>query len=711
SLVGVYDALLDDVMRPSILIDSRRNLVQTFGGAGRFMQVPEGRTTTDVAEMLRDDLRVAVTGALQRVLTEHRAIRYRDLRVELGGQPVLLDLTVREVRSRRSGEAYALVTFDEQRAPTAAELAAAPIAADQLTRDQVVALETQLRHTKENLQTTIEELETSNEELQATNEELMASNEELQTTNEELHSVNEELYTVNTEYQKKLAELTQVTADMDHLLASTDVHTLFLDRELRIRRFTPKMAEIFHLVPADVGRRIEAFNHVLSRAAIADDVRTVVATGQPFEQQVQHTQQGWYLLRVLPYRRGRQTEGAVLTLTDVTSLKRAEQDAQEASNRRDRFLATLSHELRNPLAAVLNASRVLTHGDLPPKEVERWHAVIMQRGEHMSRLVDDLLDVARLTQDKLVLQRQTMDLSATARGVLDEVEATYRERGITLETDFEDGVAVWGDATRLHQVQVNLLSNAARHTPAGGRVTYSVHRVDGAAEIRVADDGEGIAPEMRERIFELFVQGAQPGSRGRDGGLGVGLALVRRVTELHGGTVAVESGGAGKGAEFRVRIPLATRPVAEAAAASGRVSERPGTVLIVDDDPYIRSGMCKLFQLDDIAVRAAADGEEGLAMLTQHAPPDLVLLDIGLPRMDGYELCRRMRATPGGGDLLMFALTGFGQDSDREAATRAGFDAHLTKPVDIDEVYALYARHRGTRPERPAITIEPSPAT
>jgi CheY-like chemotaxis protein len=160
-----------------------------------------------------------------------------------------------------------------------------------------------------------------------------------------------------------------------------------------------------------------------------------------------------------------------------------------------------------------------------------------------------------------------------------------------------------------------------------------------------------------------------------------------------------------------VRIPLATRPVAEAAAASGRVSERPGTVLIVDDDPYIRSGMCKLFQLDDIAVRAAADGEEGLAMLTQHAPPDLVLLDIGLPRMDGYELCRRMRATPGGGDLLMFALTGFGQDSDREAATRAGFDAHLTKPVDIDEVYALYARHRGTRPERPAITIEPSPAT
>jgi len=383
--------------------------------------------------------------------------------------------------------------------------------------------------------------------------------------------------------------------------------------------------------------------------------------------------------------------------TDITSLKRAEADARESVTRRDHFLATLSHELRNPLAAILNASRAITRGGSAAEDAEELQTMIAERALHMSHLVDDLLDVARLTQDKLVLERERIDLRSTVHGVLDEVSATFKERNISLTTSVDDmELPVLGDATRLHQLQVNLLTNAARYTPPGGQATYSLRAVGDLAEIRVADLGEGIAPDMLERVFDLFVQAGPPGARGRDGGLGVGLALVRRIVDLHGGSVSVASPGLGKGTEFCVCIPLTTReatpirvPMAPVPATLG-ASKTPGSVLLVDDDASSRVGMCKLLKLDGIKVVLAADGPEALAHLAASEVPDLVLLDIGLPGMDGYEVCRRMRALPGGAALCIFALTGFGQESDRIAAEKAGFDAHLVKPVDVDKVYAEY---------------------
>ena len=830
ALVGTYDALLEDFMPPSLLIGARRNLVHTFGGASRFLSVPEGRATTDAVELLKDDLRVAVTGALQRVFTEHQPIKYRSLRVDVGGAPVLVDLTVREVRNRRTSEAFALVTFEE-RGGSSEEATSRPPATvpeDQLSRDQIVALETELRQTKENLQTTVEELETSNEELQATNEELVASNEELQTTNEELHSVNQELFTVNHEFQRKISELTDLTGDMDHLLASTEVHTLFLDRELRVRRFTPRMAAIFKLLPADVGRPIDAFNHSLNVPGLYEDIHRVIVTGEPLEQQIRDVHQtSWFLLRVLPYRRGAATDGVVLTLvdisamkrfelearwkdaqlthiltnsphpvfmrdtegrfvladdsfrrlaardpaglrpeqifsadvaamltrddariltegvtveteetfptpsgarvfltvkfpvhdadgnvsgvggiqTDVTSLKRAEAEARDSVNRRDRFLATLSHELRNPLAAILNAARAVSRGDAGDEDRERLQQIIVDCSLHMTRLVDDLLDVARLTQDKLVVERERIDLRSTVQGVLDEASPLFKAREVTLITRVDDvEIPVLGDPTRLHQLQANLLTNAARYTPAGGTTTYAVRKAEGFAEIVVADSGEGIAPDMLGRIFDLFVQVGPPGARGRDGGLGVGLALVRRIVELHGGDVSVSSAGLGKGTEFRVRIPLSLQEASKVVARNdvvappppepneGTAAVRPRSVLLVDDDEWSRVGMCKLLEMDGVAVATAADGSAALSYLGSAPAPDLVLLDIGLPGMDGYEVCRRMRALPTGHVLRIFALTGFGQDSDRAATKRAGFDAHLTKPADVDDVYSEFAK-------------------
>lgn len=817
-------AVLDAVMPAAILVDKRGNLVQTFGGASRFLHVPEGRVTTDVVQMLGSDLRVAVTGALGRVFDETGPVHYHDLYTG-DDSHLRVDVSVRQIKRPDTGEVHALITFDDQREAPADAGVAIAITPEQMAEDRIATLEAELRRARENLQSTVEALETSNEELQASNEELMASNEELQTTNEELHSVNQELFTVNTEYQKKITELTQLTTDMDHLLASTEVHTLFLDHELRIRRFTPKIAEVFNLVGRDIGRRIDAFNHTLSRPELYEDLRRVVATGDSFEIQVEGARHEWFLLRVLPYRRNAMaaSEGAVLTLvdisgmkrleaearsksdllsniltnsphpvfirdrggkyvvadesfrrltgrdptglkpeqvfsvdvaamltrdddrilsegltvesedtlptpegprtylsvrfpmrdsegdiigiggmqTDVTGLKRAEAEAREASNRRDRFLATLSHELRNPLAAVLNTARVLTRGKLVPDEVERWNRLILERSEHMTRLVDDLLDVARLTQDKLVLQCAPMDLCSTAKGVVDEVSGLFRDNEIMLVTKFEGELPLQGDATRLHQLQVNLLTNAARHTPAGGRVTFRLEKHGGSAEICVSDTGEGIEPDKLERIFDLFAQGDRPGARGAQQGLGVGLALVRRIAELHGGKVTVASRGRGTGTEFRVVLPLAIPEEGSRLSDPVFVPEvrphlpRPKSVLVVDDDVGSAEAMSTLLEMEDVEVATAHDGARALSSLDGGLTPDLVLLDIGLPEMDGYEVCRRMRALPMGAKLLIFALTGFGQDSDRKAAAAAGFNGHLTKPVDVDDVFALYASKAG----------------
>lgn len=809
-LIGTYQAVLDTVMPAALLVGVRRNLVQTFGGASRYLHVPEGRVTSDVVEMVNGDLRVALAAALGRVFNEPQPIRYRDLKPEPDAQSTV-DIIVRQVKSSRTGDLYALVGIDEPR-PVEPLAVVSP---NDLTRDRIATLETDLRHARENLQSTIEALETANEELQATNEELMASNEELQTTNEELHSVNQELFTVNTEFQKKITELTQITTDMDHLLASTEIHTLFLDRELRIRRFTPKIAEVFHLVTTDVGRSITAFNHGLSRRELYDDLKRVVLGGEPFETQARYGDEHWYLLRMLPYVRDRVIEGVVLTIvdisgvkqlereaqsktallsniftnsphpifvrdrdgrfvvvddsfvrvtgrdptgltaeqlfssevaamltrddarilaegvtveseetfptprgprtflsvhfpmrdgdghvlgiggiqTDVTNMKLAESEAREASRRRDRFLATLSHELRNPLAAVLNAARVVTRGPMEGPELQKWHKVMLERAQHMTRLVDDLLDVARLTQDKLVLEHAHLDLIAAARGVVDEVDALFKERGVSITTDFVETLPFWGDATRLHQLQVNLLTNAVRHTPEGGVVTFHLARKDDLAEIVVSDTGEGIAAEMLERIFDLFVQIERPGARGAERGLGVGLALVRRIAELHGGSVAVSSAGLGRGTEFRVRLPIRaeTAPVSAPIAPIPHSSpSRPTSVLVVDDDGPSRAGMSKLLELDGVLVTCAEGGVEAIAKIEGGLLPNLILLDIGLPQMDGYEVCRRLRKLATKRKLVIFALTGFGQDSDRAAARAAGFDGHLTKPVDVDDVYALF---------------------
>jgi two-component system CheB/CheR fusion protein len=695
NLMGAYDALLDEMLPPSLLVGQRRQLSHVFGGAGRYLSLPSGRITSDVADMLEGDLRVAVVGALQRVFVEHTRAVYRGMHALVQGEKRVLDVTARPLRNRRTGELLALLTLEDTdvgalREPTA------EVGLAQAEREHVTSLEIELKYTRENLRATIEEVETSNEELQAANEELVAANEQLQSTNEELHSVNEELHNVNSQLQSKVAELLEVNTDLDHLQASTEVHTLFVDEHLRIRKFTPKIAEKFNLLPQDVGRNIEVFTHTIERPCLVDDIRRVASGSPGFEDHVRDSSGRWFLMRILPYRRGNGgVSGAVLTLIDVTDLKGAESDARRAVVERDRFLATLSHELRNPLAAIQNANRMLERTE-KRSEAREWEKIISDGTKHMVRLLDDLLDVARVTQGKMAIHRETLDLRDIVPAALEAVAERSRDKQIQLSYEpSQTPLVVEGDSARLVQVLANLLVNAVRYTPSGGRVNLLLGVENGSAVLRVKDTGIGIPPDMLQRVFEPFVQGHGLGSRGREGGMGVGLSVVRHIVELHDGEVQAVSAGTGCGSEFLVRLPLSSRS-AEPCPATPSTIPSGLRILLVEDDLHSRRGLSALLELDDMLVTEAESGEEAVTLFLR-VQPSVVLLDLGLPGIDGFETCRALRALPGGSAAKIVALTGFGQESDREATRDAGFDAHITKPIELDDVYATLNSLRGAK--------------
>ncbi len=359
---------------------------------------------------------------------------------------------------------------------------------------------------------------------------------------------------------------------------------------------------------------------------------------------------------------------------------------QQAVRQRDQFLAMLGHELRNPLGVILLAAEMLEMG----AQADRQSEIIRRQGRHLARLVDDLLDVSRVTTGKVILQRQPVDVVAVvARCVQSARPALDAQR---LRLSFDEGRApllVDGDPVRLEQVFVNLVTNAIKYTPPGGAVAVRVEREGEAAVVRVRDTGVGIAREMLPRIFDLFTQVAGTLDRSQ-GGLGIGLTLVRSLVELHSGTVEAHSEGAGRGSEFVVRLPLAVASRDAPTTTADEAGAGPGRrVLLIEDNPDTRELLTLLLEARGHEVHAAADGPQGVERALALSP-DALIIDIGLPGLDGYGVARRLRAHFGG-RVLLVALTGYGQPEDERRALDAGFDAHCTKPVDPARLDRLLA--------------------
>ena len=367
SLVATYDTILEEFMPPSVLVDEEGQILHTFAGAGRFLTNNDGRFSSNILDRVVEDLRIAITTAMRQASVENKRVSYANIKLTFeDGIGIFCTLNVFAIKDPvHRFQTYLIQIEEAENSGDLVELEV-PLDANKIPAERMHALESELKYTKESLQSTIEELETSNEELQATNEELVASNEELQSTNEELHSVNEELYTVNSEYQNKISELSVVTRDMDNLLQCTEVHTIFLDRELRIRKFTPNVASKFNFLAQDIGRRISEFTHNIVCPSMVPYIESVIESGISIEEEVQDREGRWFLMRILPYheqqerdRGGPELFGALLTLVDVSKLREVASALEGTLKQRDEFLAMLSHELRNPLGAILNAIHVL----------------------------------------------------------------------------------------------------------------------------------------------------------------------------------------------------------------------------------------------------------------------------------------------------------------------------------------------------------------
>jgi signal transduction histidine kinase/CheY-like chemotaxis protein len=355
-------------------------------------------------------------------------------------------------------------------------------------------------------------------------------------------------------------------------------------------------------------------------------------------------------------------------------------ETAEANRAKDVFLAMLSHELRNPLGAIANAVAVLDRGgeSSSPKVTARLRQIINRQTQHLSRLVDDLLDVARATAGKITLERQPVDLGEAAAACIRSLHDSERTRRHRLSLRVES-VIVNADPTRLAQIITNIVDNALKFTPSGGTVEVDVLREGRHAVFRVRDTGIGIAPDMLPRVFELFTQ-AEQGAARSIGGLGIGLTLVRRLVEMHGGTVVAASEGHGRGAQFTVRLPVevevaAPQPVPAAAPSP----DRRRTILIVEDNDDARESLRLLLESLGHRVLEARDGPEGLALAEKHEP-EVALIDLGLPGPDGYEVAQTLRLRLGT-EALLIAVTGYGHAEDRRRSKEAGFDEHLVKPV------------------------------
>jgi PAS domain S-box-containing protein len=380
--------------------------------------------------------------------------------------------------------------------------------------------------------------------------------------------------------------------------------------------------------------------------------------------------------------------------SDVTERSRAQEELQAANRRKDEFLAMLAHELRNPLAPISTAAELLRLGRLDDASVRQTSDIISRQVEHMTDLVDDLLDVSRVTRGLVVLNKEPTDINVLVSDAVEQVRGLMESRRHRLMVQTSGQPAsVLGDRTRLVQVIVNVLNNAARYTPTGGDIALRVNVAENQVEINVRDNGIGISPEVVPYIFELFTQAERSPDRSQ-GGLGLGLALVRNLARLHDGSVEAQSEGVGKGSQFVIRLPRLSEPAykskREEHSSVPKGRSKALRVMVVDDNADAAETLAMLLEADGHEASVEYDARSALERARLEAPHAL-LLDIGLPDMDGYELARRLRSMPETGKAVLIALTGYGQSQDHDRSKSAGFDHHLVKPADTGKILALLA--------------------
>ncbi len=502
----------------------------------------------------------------------------------------------------------------------------------------------------------------------------------------------------------------ELLALLDTLQTNAPVGFAFVDRDCRYVRINPALAAMNGTPAAECLGRTVAEVVPLLWPRVGPLYRRVLRTGEAVTDQevtgetaAQPGQVRHWLASYYPVRIHGAVAGVGVLITDITERKRLEEELrghaaqlEEADRRKDEFLAMLSHELRNPLAPLRNGVHVLRLAGLAgPPAVGNTLEMMDRQLQHLTRLVDDLLDVARLTRGQVRLQKAPTDLAEAVARAVETARPLVEARRHELTVALPPGpLPLEADLPRIAQAFANLLNNAAKFTPPGGRLALTAAVEGGRAVVRVRDNGVGIRAEMLPRVFDLFAQADQSLDRS-PGGLGVGLTLARSLVELHGGTVEAHSDGPGRGSEFVVRLPIADcgLRIADSADNPQSAIRNPQSrrVLVVDDNRDAAESLTMLLRAAGHEVQTAHSGPAALEAARAFRP-EAVLLDIGLPGLDGYEVARRLRGEAGCGGALLVAVTGYGQDEDRRRAREAGFDHHLVKPADLATLQEILAR-------------------
>ena len=827
SYAELHQRALAQSAPPSAVIDREGNIMHMSEPAVRFLRLAGGEPSRSLLAMVLPELRLELRSAMYQAVQSEAAVECRPVELHEHKELGTVAMTVRPFRDDEAESDFLLVVFNRTEPAQDRALQQRPDG----SHDVVLAqLEAELQRKREQLQETIEsaeisteELRASNEELQAINEELRSATEELETSKEELQSVNEELITVNYELKVKVEETGKANDDLNNLIASTDIATIFVDSGLRIKRFTPRAADLFSIIASDVGRSLLDLTHKLDYDQLAEDVSATFDTLRLVEREVRSNDGRFYIVRLLPYRTNEdRIEGAVMTFFDITARRQAEEharasearmrlvaesandyaivtmdeagrvsswnkgaetlfgysgaemlgqpldilfvpedlaagvpaaelrrareegrsederwhlrkdgsrfyysgvttplrnghmhgyakiardvtarerqeqavrsNAQNAVALKDEFLAVMAHELRHPLNMInINVELLARMPELRHSPTFlRAASIIRNSVVSQAKIIDDLMDMSRVHTGKLTLTMAPVLPEMVVRGIVEMMRADPTAQDMTIELHGSaEGLYVMADAVRLEQVLMNLVSNALKFTPKGGRIDLHLGREENQLRFDVVDSGQGIAPSFLPHVFDMYGQSVAVTTRSK-GGLGIGLALVRELVVLHGGRVEAFSEGVGKGARFTVWLPLL-----DAQAAPPPDQDRHGEdsmaglrILVVDDMEDMLLIFKSLLESSGAVVFEATSAAAGLEVLDRE-PVDLLISDISMPEVDGYEFLRRVRGKPGLAGLPAIAISGMRRDSDIANARAAGYSAHLGKPVSVERLMAI----------------------
>lgn len=809
---------------PCVAVTESFEIQAFFGPTQNYLTQPTGEARMDLLAWARPRPYTRLRAAIERAREHNERAHITNLHMERNGQSERVECTVEPITPLPGeGRLFVVAFRDVPRAPAEA-IPDSPASDEPLVRQ----LEAQIKNAREELQSTVEQLESTNEDHRASHEELLSLNEELQSNNEELEaskeelqSLNEEMVTINRQLEDKNVDLRAINDDLSNLLVSVAVPIIFLDRDLRVRRFTPTATELMRLLPSDIGRSVEHIKERFQDGGLIQDAKRVLDKLVPITTEVQTEDGRVYARSVLPYRtQDDRIDGVCIAFHDVTDRKRAAQEIEDARRyaeaivrtvrtplvvldkdlrvvsanerfyntfrvtrpeiegarfydlgnhqwdipllrellekvlpehteikdydvdhelerigrrvvrlnahrmrrrnrqdlillaiediteqraaariterradelsqehqRKDEFLAMLGHELRNPLSAVVHGLDLWGLSPDDPARLARIREMMTRQAQRIGSMLDELLDVARLTAGKIKLAQVPVDLAEAAQAAVEAVTPLIesRKHALLVSPTPAGTVMVQGDLGRLTQAVENLLSNAAKYTEEGGKIELLLESDEDIARVRVRDSGIGMEAALIPHIFELFTQDVRALDRAA-GGLGLGLPLVNRLVEMHGGTVEASSPGRGRGSEFVISLPRIEKQRTEAAREPGTGPEnaRAHRILVVDDERDSATMFAEILAIRGHQARAVHDGPTALEFArTFH--PDVVLLDIGLPGMDGYEVARRLRDEHKDAKILLVALTGYQQDADR--LRQAGFDRHLIKPPDMHKL-------------------------